>query len=119
MKPKSIKIKQVESLLLELIPEALSSLTDNRINALGITDIDCSKGKYNATVYINPEFITEEEKREILRQLRKAKGSIKSHCLNATNWFRCPDFDFKFDEDFAKRSRMEKLFKEIEGKKDE
>ena len=52
---KSIKIQKTESLLKELIPEALSNFEDSRINSLLITDVDCSKGKYDALVYISPE----------------------------------------------------------------
>lgn len=113
MKSKSLKIQKTESLLKELIPEALSSLEDTRIKSLLITNVDCSKGKYDATVYISPEFITESEQREILKQLRRANSSIKEYCLNSTNWFRCPNFNFKFDRELEKMNRLDRLFDKI------
>lgn len=113
---KSLKLKQTESLLMELLPEALSSLSDSRINSLSVTNVDCSKGKYNSTVYLNAEFYNDSEKREILKQLNFAKGSIKAYCLNATSWFRCPDFVFKFDEELDKINRLESIFGKIKAK---
>ena len=38
---KSINLQRTESLLMELIPEALSNLDDNRINSLPITGVNC------------------------------------------------------------------------------
>ena len=113
---KSIKLQKIESLLRELVPEALSNFEDNRINSLLITDVDCSKGKYDATVYISPEFITEDEQKEVLQQLRKAKSKIRANILNATDWFRCPEFSFKFDKNVDKMNRMNELFKKIKAK---
>lgn len=113
---KSVKLQKIESLLKELVPEALSNFEDSRINSLLVTDVDCSKGKYDATVYISPEFITKDEQKEILNQLRKAKNTIKANVLNATDWFRCPDFTFKFDDNIDKMNRMNELFKKIKAK---
>lgn len=113
---KSVKLQKIESLLRELVPEALSNFEDNRINSLLITDVDCSKGKYDATVYISPEFITEDEQKVILVQLRKAKHTIKANILNATDWYRCPEFSFKFDKNVDKMNRMNEIFKKIKAK---
>ena len=38
---KSINLQRTESLLMELIPEALSNLVDSRINSLPITAVNC------------------------------------------------------------------------------
>ena len=38
---------------MELIPEALSNLDDNRINSLPITEVNCKNGKYDAIVYFD------------------------------------------------------------------
>ena len=45
---KSINLQRTESLLMELIPEALSNLVDTRINSLPITAVNCKNGKYDA-----------------------------------------------------------------------
>jgi ribosome-binding factor A len=53
MKDKSINLQRTQSLLMELIPEALSELSDSRINSLAITEVDCKNGKYDARVYFD------------------------------------------------------------------
>ncbi len=116
---KNLKLQRVESLLKELLPEALANFEDNRINSLLVTDVICTKGKYDAIVYISPEFISESEQREVLKQLQKAKHTIKSHILNATGWFRCPEFSFKFDENIDKVNKMEELFKKIKAESEQ
>ena len=50
---KSINLQRTESLLMELIPEALSNLVDTRINSLPITAVNCKNGKYDAIVYFD------------------------------------------------------------------
>ena len=50
---KSVNLQRTESLLMELIPEALSNLDDNRINSLPITAVNCKNGKYDAIVYFD------------------------------------------------------------------
>ena len=50
---KSINLQRTESLLMELIPEALSELSDSRINSLPITAVNCKNGKYDAIVYFD------------------------------------------------------------------
>jgi len=38
------QIKRTQSLLMELIPEALGSLNDKRLHELDVIDIKCSRG---------------------------------------------------------------------------
>ena len=63
---KSINLQRTESLLLELIPEALSNLMDNRINSLPITAINCKNGKYDAIVYFDGSDFDKNEIKEYL-----------------------------------------------------
>ena len=49
-----IKLKRTESILAELIPEALSQLNDDRLHSLDIVEVKCSRGRSDAKVYINP-----------------------------------------------------------------
>ncbi len=104
---------------MELIPEALSELSDSRINSLPITEVDCKNGKYDARVYFDGSDFDNNELKEIRQLLRKASGRIKTHCLNATGWYKCPDFTFEKDNMLEKRNRMEDLFAQISSKKDE
>ncbi|MGB5866273.1 MAG: 30S ribosome-binding factor RbfA [Arcobacteraceae bacterium] len=116
MDNKSVNLQRTQSLLMELIPEALSSLNDNRIKSLTITDVDCKNGKYDANVYYDGSDYSKEELKEIRSSLRKANGRLKSYILNATSWYKCPDFTFLVDDMMDKRARMEDLFAQIASK---
>jgi ribosome-binding factor A len=113
MKDKSINLQRTESLLKELIPEALSDLNDNRIKSLVITDVDCKNGKYDARVFFDASDFDAVELREIQKLLVKASTRIKSYCLNATGWYKCPDFKFIKDDMQEKSKRLEDLFAQI------
>ena len=113
MNNKSVNLQRTESLLEELIPEALSSLNDHRIVSLTITEVDCKNGKYDAKVYYDGSDFDKAELKEIRMALRKANGAIKSYILGATSWYKCPDFTFLVDEMMEKRARMEDLFSQI------
>ncbi len=113
MTNKSINLQRTESLLEELIPEALSSLNDHRISSLVITEVDCKNGKYDAKVYYDGSDYDKAELKEIRQSLRKANGIIKTYILNATSWYKCPNFTFLVDDMMDKRARMEYLFAQI------
>ncbi len=115
---KGINLQRTESLLLELIPEALSSLNDSRINSLIITEVDCKNGKYDAKVYYDASDFDKSELKEIRVALRKANGILKSYILQATSWYKCPNFTFLVDDMLEKREKMEELFSKISTKKD-
>jgi len=114
---KSINLQRTESLLQELIPEALSSLNDHRIISLTITEVDCKNGKYDAKVYFDGSDFTKDELKEIRSSLRKANGAIKSYVLGATSWYKCPNFTFLVDDIMEKRARMDDLFAKISTSK--
>jgi len=111
-----IKRHRTESVLKEIIPEALATLDDERINALLVTDVICSKGRSDAKVFLDKSFLTPSEQREALRQLRRVSGYIQNHCKQSEGWFRAPRLSFEFDEQPEKQSRIEELFKKISKK---
>jgi len=117
MTQEEIKRHRVESVLKEIIPEALATLDDTRINSLLVTDVVCSRGRSDAKVYLDKSFLTEEEQREALKQLRIVAGYIQNHCKQSEGWFKAPRFTFEFDEQLEKQSRMEELFKQIAQRK--
>jgi len=120
MTPEEIKRKRTESVLKEIIPEALATLDDERINALSVTDVVCSRGRSDAKVYLDKSVLSEAEQREALRQLRIVSGYIQNHCKQSEGWFRAPRLSFEFDELLERESRMEALFNQIaQRKKDE
>ncbi|MEA2047256.1 MAG: 30S ribosome-binding factor RbfA [Campylobacterota bacterium] len=117
MTHEEIKRHRVESVLKEIIPEALGSLDDERINGLSVTDVVCSKGRSDAKVYLDTSFLTPKEQSEALRQLRAVSGYIQNHCKQSEGWFKAPRFTFEFDHQLEKVSRIEDLFKQISQRK--
>jgi len=110
---KSINLQRTQSLLMELIPQALSQLADKRINSLAITEVNCKNGKYDATVYFDGSDFSKEEIKAIIQALNKANGRIKSEVLSSTGWYKCPNFKFEVDTTLEKSKHIEKLFKQI------
>jgi len=115
-----IKIKRTESVLCELIPEALAHMNDKRLHQLDIVEVKCSRGKSDAKVYINPLGLNDSDKKESMKLLRKARPIIETYCLKDQGWYRCPKFTFEFDEQIEKSKKLDELFKQIsKGKTDE
>ena len=115
-----IKLKRTDSILQELIPEALSQLNDNRLHELDVIEVRCSRGRDDAKVYIDPSYFTEEEKAALLKQLKKARPIIENYCMKDQGWFRSPKLTFEFDEHLKNTQKIEELFKKIsKDKKDE
>jgi len=108
-----IKLKRTESVLLELIPQALGAMNDKRLHELNVLEVKCSRGKSDAKVYINPNEFTEQEKRDYLKLLNKARPIVETYCLKDQGWFRCPKFTFEFDEQLKKSQTLDELFKKI------
>ena len=119
MNEAQIKLKRTESILAELIPEALSQLNDNRLHELNITEVKCSRGRSDAKVYVDPSSFSEDEKRIYLKQLKKARPIVEDFCLKDQGWFRCPKLAFEFDEQLKKSQTIEELFKKIAKGNDE
>lgn len=117
MTHEEIKRHRTESVLKEIIPEALGSLNDDRINGLSVTDVVCSKGRSDAKVYLDKSFLTPKEQGEALRQLRTVSGYIQNHCKQSEGWFKAPRFIFEFDEQPEHQNKMEDLFRQIASRK--
>jgi ribosome-binding factor A len=113
MREEEIKRKRTESRLIELLPEAFSGMNDNRINALSVTAVVCSRGRYDAKVYLDKSYLTEKEQGEALRQLRAVSGYLSTYVRESEGWFKSPKFTFEFDTQLEQISKIESLFKEI------
>ena len=116
MNPSEIKRKRTESVLKELIPEALATLDDPAINSLIVTEVLCSRGRYDARVFLDPSELDESEQNTALSKLRKVSGYIKTYIRESEGWYKAPNFKFEFDDELDRISRMDELFKMIEGK---
>ncbi|MCT7594630.1 30S ribosome-binding factor RbfA [Aliarcobacter butzleri] len=110
---KSINLQRTESLLMELIPQALSNLDDERINSLPITGVNCKNGKYDAIVYFDGSDFDKDEIKTIISLLNRANGRIKSDVLASTSWYKCPNFTFVNDTSLEKSKHIEDLFAQI------
>ena len=113
MTPAEIKLKRTESILTELIPEALSQLNDQRLHEIDVIEVKCSKGRSDAKVYLDPSYFNEEEQRTNLKLLNKARPIIEDYCLKDQGWYRCPKLTFEFDTQIKKSQDIEELFKKI------
>lgn len=105
----SIQIERIQSLLKELLIEALSSLCDSRINGITITRVVCSKGKQSAQVFVQ----LDEQPSQAIKSLRKAEGILKEYVLQNSGWYRCPHLIFVADEELSRTQHLEELFKQI------
>ena len=120
MTPAEIKMKRFDSVLLELIPEALSQLNDARLRELDVIEVKCAKGRSDCKVYLDPHDYSEAERNDFLRLLRKARPIIETHCMKDQGWFRSPTLTFEFDDLLKQSQKIEDLFKQIaKGRKDE
>lgn len=113
----NIKQQRTESLLHEIINEAISQLADSNINALSITAVNCSKGKQSAEVYIEGTGIAQDERTKILKQLHKAQNTLQNHIITATQWFRAPNLHFKFDDSLSQVNKLDKIFAHLENER--
>lgn len=116
---KSINLQRTESLLMELVPEALSSMADERIRSLPITGVNCKNGKYDAIVYFDGSDYDKNEINQIISLLKKANGRMKSHVLASTGWYKCPNFKFVNDTSLEQSRNIEALFAKISKDKKE
>ena len=113
MTPSEIKKKRTESVLKELIPEALSSLDDELINGLCVTEVYCRKGRYDADVYLDKTIFSKDEMSAILNKLEKVKRYIQNYCSSKEGWFKSPKLTFYFDNLLEKQNHLDDLFKKV------
>jgi ribosome-binding factor A len=117
--PAEIKLKRTESVLKELIPEAISQLSDERLKEIDVVDVQCSKGRSDAKVYLDPSIFSPEEQRIFLKLLEKARPLIEEYCMREQGWFRSPKLAFVFDDTLEKSKKIEALFAQIAKEKKE
>ncbi len=114
MTPAQIKVKRTESILQELIPEALSSLNDSRMHVLDILDVKCSRGRSDAKVYLDCTNLLEDEQLFYIKQLKKVAPIIEDYCMKDQGWFKSPTLTFILDDQIQKAQKIDELFKRIE-----
>lgn len=109
----NIKQQRTQTLLCEVLSEAIAQLGDADINSLSITDVKCSKGKQSAEVYIEGSSLNPAERKMILHKLNKAQGILKGYVLSTTQWFRAPNLHFCFDDSLRNANALDDIFAKI------
>lgn len=109
----NIKLLRTQSVLRELLPEALSQLNDPALRGLCVTDVECKRGKYDAFVYLDKMGLDDIEQDEILTKLKKVNGYLQNYCRETEGWFRAPKFHFIFDDTLDRQNHMDVLFDKI------
>lgn len=117
MNQQVIKRQRLESLLQEVLNEAFAQLSDPCLNTLNVTSVECSKGKQSAEVFIEGTDIAQNERSALLRKLSKAQGVLREYVLSATEWFRCPNFHFKFDDSLCQANTLDSIFDKLAKEK--
>ena len=112
-----IKQLRTQSILKELIPEALANLDDEVLKNLCITDVECKKGRYDAFVFVDKMLFNAHEQELILAKLQKAANALQNYCMSEQGWYRCPKFHFKFDERLDYQNHIDELFEKIHKEK--
>jgi len=119
---KSIKLQRTESILKEVLSEAIATLNDGMLKSLVVTDVDCKRGKYDADVLLDQTLLNDEDKEYIKKHLKKVKPYLENYVLQNEGWFKCPKLHFKFDDKLQKKEKMDMLFskisKELKGRDD-
>ena len=118
MREEEIKRKRTEARLVELIPEALSTMNDSRINGLSVTEVVCSRGRYDAKVYLDKSYLNEKEQKEALKQLKVVSNYLSTYIRDSEGWFKSPKFTFEFDNQLERITHIEELFKKIAKRED-
>lgn len=112
---KSIKLQRTESILRELVPAALATLSDTMLQGLCVVDVECTRGKYDATVYLDEMVLDDAEKKYVISHLNKISPHIENYCMQSEGWFRCPHFKFKFDDKLKIQNDIDALFAQVEA----
>lgn len=110
---KSIKLQRTESVLKQLIPEALSTLNDEMLQGLCVIGVECTRGKYDATVFLDEMMFDEDEKKYVISHLSRVSRHIQNYCMQMEGWYRCPNLHFKFDNSLKKQNKMDALFDQV------
>lgn len=117
MKNNILKHRQ-ESFLHELLVECFSNLNDINLSSLEIVKVECSKGKYNAKVFIESSSIDEARKREILKSFKKAQSFISVLVKQGSGWYRSPKLQLEFDNTLSMQNKLDNIFKQIKQDKE-
>jgi len=116
MNQAEIKRKRTESALKELLPQAFAMLDDEELNNLTVTEVICSRGRYDSKVYLDKTNIDEAEQERIIGKLNRVTGFLKNYVKESEGWYRSPNFKFVFDDYMDNIKKIDELFEQIKRK---
>lgn len=110
MPDKAVRLLRAQSILGELIGEAIASLGDERLSSLIVLHVECSRGLSDATVYLMDDGFDKDERQRRISALKKSSSYIARYCTSTDAIARMPKLSFAFDDSYAKDERLAKIF---------
>ena len=104
-----------QSMLKDVLQEAICSLSDTRINTLSVTKVKCSNGKYFARILLDSTLIEPQQRIVIIKLLKKANNTIRKYVQSSISWYRIPNFEYEFDLELENINRLDSILKQIKG----
>lgn len=101
-----------EQLKKELSQLLQRELKDPRIGFVTVTSVEMSRDLEHAKVFVSV-MGDEEQKRQTLEALEKAKGFLRSEAGRRLGIRRTPEIVFKMDESIDHGQRISKLLEEV------
>lgn len=114
MSDKSVKVLRAESVMTELVGEAIGTLGNETLNSLSVIKVESSRGLSDATVYIMDDGFSDNEKQKIISGLKKSSSYIARYCTATDAMSKMPKLTYRFDDSLEKEKRLEEI---LSGKK--
>ncbi len=86
--------------------------------SLNVIELYALGARYDAQVFLDKSFLTQDEQKEALKQLKVVSRYLSNYIKNSEGWFKAPKFSFEFDDQLEKVSHIEELFKKISKERD-
>ena len=119
--PRTARVNEV---LIEIVAEELSRLSDPRLEMVTLTGVEVSSDIAYATLFYSaldaagqPQ--TEEQVKATGAALAKAAPHLRRALGQQVRWRNTPALTFKVDPSVAAGQRIEELLREIHAKEDE
>jgi ribosome-binding factor A len=119
--PRTARVNEV---LIEIVAEELSRLSDPRLEMVTLTGVEVSSDIAYATLFYSaldaagqPQ--TEEQVKATGAALAKAAPHLRRALGQQVRWRNTPALTFKVDPSVAAGQRIEELLREIHSKEDE
>ena len=100
----------------ELTVMLQSDLDDPRLAALTVTEVDLTKDRRVARVYVTCH-TGEEDLQEGLRALESAKSLIRGRVGQLLHWRFTPEVEFRADRTPQRGARLDELFRALDEDK--